>query len=101
MSFNRRFPLQTFSATNLAGAGVIPGPGTTFTGSVTASVIFVATAATGSSTRTASITASVIFVATNTFIQLFNSTVGVPSAPESVGGNAMSLSQGVYRPGLW
>ncbi len=100
MSFNRRFPLQPFSPANLAGAGVIPGIGRTFTFSVTASVIFVATAAV-SSTRTASVTASVIFVATNTFTQLFTSTVGVPSAPESVGGNAMSLSQGMFRPGLW
>ncbi len=94
--FNRAHPLQGFTNTNPAGAAVIPLNGMTFTGSVTASVSFIATA-TVSSTRTASVTTSVIFVATNTFTQLFTSSVGSPPLESVIGGNALGIGQSIHR----
>ncbi len=94
--FNRSHPLQGFTNTNPAGAAVIPLNGTTFTGSATASVSFIATAGV-SSTRTGSPTASVIFVATNTFTQLFTSSVASAPLESVIGGNLLGVGQSIHR----
>ncbi len=99
-SWNRRFPVQPFSSGNLAGAGVIPGPGRTFTFSTTATVVFVATAAV-SSTRTASVTASVSFIATNIGIEIEPDTVATISGEPDIGGNMFNQNQSMPSSGSW
>ncbi len=94
--FNRRFPIQTFATSNLAGAAVIPGKATgiSFADFPIAVLVFIATA-TASSTRTASVTATVTFVATGPGTQLLPNTLATISQEPDLAGNIFNQGQSI------